>query len=360
MRDFFGNIISASSTANALKLHGKAVSLKAVPYAFAIACAVTISAPTAMAESDGHSSLKNQLRDGHSTIGTTQNFSKYSGDAGRDFTRSLLKKHNQNKLADSKKIKLRGTQTVLTVTATNAEASDSDLDNGPDDDGFGLEGGAPPLRDPFEPINRFVFGVNDVFDRAIARPIALGYRFVTPRPVRIGIRNAIDNATSPITLVNDLLQGEFERANDTTVRLFVNTLIGAGGFVDVAGMIGIEKHTEDFGQTLAVAGLPSGPYIVAPIIGPSTPRHLIGRVVDTFTTPTTWILFDNSTIESLSPGIADAVTTRETLIETIDSAREGSPDFYATVKDGYYQNRISEINNGNSLDEDFDDDAEGQ
>jgi phospholipid-binding lipoprotein MlaA len=225
--------------------------------------------------------------------------------------------------------------------------SDDDV---PDDD-YGETG----LRDPFEGVNRAIFAVNDTVDQVILRPVALVYRTVLPRPLRKGLSNFLSNASTPVTLANDILQGDMKRAETTVVRFFLNSVAGFGGLNDVASEAGWERHTEDFGQTLAVYGVPSGPYIVAPLLGPATPRHLVGRAVDILANPWTWILADVSLLESLSPTVAETISARDEAIEALDATREGSPDYYVTIKSLYHQNRESEINNGEIIEEDLPD-----
>ncbi len=207
------------------------------------------------------------------------------------------------------------------------------------------------LDDPIEPVNRIIFGLNDIVDQVVFRPVALTYRTVLPPVVRIGVANALDNATSPITFANNILQGDIKEAETTAVRFFINSFAGFGGIQDVAGEAGWERRREDFGQTLAGWGVPPGPYIVAPLLGPSTPRHLVGRAVDVLANPWTWILWDASTIEALSPTLADAVVARESSLELLDGVRDNSPDYYSSLKNLYWQNRISEINNGEIVEE---------
>ncbi len=211
------------------------------------------------------------------------------------------------------------------------------------------------LRDPFEGVNRVMFAVNDAVDQVVLRPVALVYRTVLPRPLRKGLANFLANASTPVTLANDILQGDMKRAETTVVRFFLNSVAGFGGLHDVAGEAGWERHTEDFGQTLAVYGVPSGPYIVAPLLGPATPRHLVGRAVDILANPWTWILADVSLIESLSPTMAETISARDEAIEALDATREGSPDYYVTIKSLYHQNRESEINNGAIIEDDLPD-----
>ena len=201
-------------------------------------------------------------------------------------------------------------------------------------------------NDPFEPLNRLIFGFNEVLDMVVLSPISYTYRAIVPDPVRTGISGVIANIKSPITFANDLLQGNPERAKTTLMRFLINSTAGMGGFVDAAAAGGFEKHTEDFGQTLAVWGIGSGPYLVAPVFGPMTPRHLVGRVVDTATAPTTWILADLSLLERSSPTIADLVTGHEAILDDVKILRETSPDLYASVRDIYRQSRKSAVFNG--------------
>ncbi|MGI9413954.1 MAG: MlaA family lipoprotein [Hyphomicrobiales bacterium] len=226
----------------------------------------------------------------------------------------------------------------------------------PDDEADGLEeisGEEADLPDPLEGVNRVMFKVNDAVDMAVLRPVALVYRTVIPPPLRKGLANFLSNVATPITLTNDILQGNPKRAETTVVRFFLNSVAGFGGVDDIASRAGWERHTEDFGQTLAVYGVQSGPYLMVPIIGPSTPRHLVGRAVDVLANPWTWILWDTSLLESSAPTLATLVSDREFAIETLDTIRESSPDYYATIKNLYYQNRQSEINNGEVDDDDL-------
>lgn len=219
-------------------------------------------------------------------------------------------------------------------------------------DGFDDETG---LHDPLEGVNRVIFAFNDTLDQVVLRPVALIYRTVLPRPLRKGVANFINHTRTPVTFANDVLQGNMKRAETTMVRFFLNSVAGFGGLYDIAAEAGWEYHSEDFGQTLATYGVPSGPYIMAPILGPSTPRHLVGRAVDILANPWTWILWDASTIESMSPTLGETISARDEALDALDAAREGSPDFYVTIKSLYHQNRQSEINNGAVLTEDLPD-----
>lgn len=143
------------------------------------------------------------------------------------------------------------------------------------------------IYDPFETVNRGTFWFNDQVDIYLFEPIARGYRFVLPKPVRKGVSNFFSNLRAPVNLVNDILQLNFSEAADETGRFLINTTIGIGGLLDVAsGDFGLEKGYNDFGLTFASYGVPAGPYIVIPLLGPSTLRDLTGKVPDTLTHPT--------------------------------------------------------------------------
>ena len=200
--------------------------------------------------------------------------------------------------------------------------------------------------DPLERFNRVMFTVNDTLDVAILKPAATAYRFLVPSVLRQGVANILANAASPVTLINDLLQGEGDRAQTTLVRFAMNSTVGVGGFLDVAAQNGFAQHSEDFDQTMAVYGIKSGPYIVLPLFGPSTLRHAVGRVADAVTTPTTWLLMDAAVVESMSPTMAQTMVSRESALDQIDSLRQTSPDYYAAVRDLYFQYREAEIRNG--------------
>jgi len=206
-------------------------------------------------------------------------------------------------------------------------------------------------NDPFEPFNRAVFKFNDIVDRTVLRPVAIGYRAVLPTGIRNGIRNFLDNLEAPVVLVNSVLQGEWQRASDTTGRFMANTILGLGGLIDVASDAGIPKHDEDFGQTLAVWGVESGPYVVLPLLGSSNFRDGVGLGVDSAIDPF-GALGGNQVYgeyEAEGPWVRLAVDTvdwRARNLETIDDLRRSSLDFYAAVRSAYRQRRAAQIANG--------------
>lgn len=200
--------------------------------------------------------------------------------------------------------------------------------------------------DPWEGFNRKMFAFNDRLDKAVLIPAAKGYRAVTHKKQRKGIRNFLANARAPFTLVNDVLQGEFSRAGKTLSRFAVNSTVGFGGMGDPAGRMGLDRHTEDFGQTLAVWGVGSGPYVFLPFFGPSTVRGGFGRAIESAASPTFWIDTDAATFTGLSRSGVSVVSLREPLIEPLQEIEASSLDYYASFRSFYLQNRKREIANG--------------
>jgi phospholipid-binding lipoprotein MlaA len=198
-------------------------------------------------------------------------------------------------------------------------------------------------NDPLEPTNRAIFDFNQGFDRVLLKPAAEGYREVFPDGVRSSINNVLHNVRSPVILANDILQGESVRAVETLTRFAVNTVLGMGGLFDVAGQYGMERHTEDFGQTLAVWGFGEGFYLMLPVFGPSNPRDTVGLVVDSFIDPLGYfvsfpVTFGRSAVEGIDK--------RSRALEPLDEIERTSVDFYATIRSLYRQRREDEIRNG--------------
>lgn len=204
----------------------------------------------------------------------------------------------------------------------------------------------PQVADPLEPVNRVTFTINEGLDFAVFRPVSFVYRHAVHGSVRFGISNALHNFSTPVIFANDLLQGRPDRAGKTLMRFFINSTAGFGGLADAAAAGGLDRHSEDFGQTLAVWGFGQGIYIVIPVLGPSTTRDGAGRLVDLALDPATWLMWDLAVIERLSPTMAYAVSGHEELMDEIDSIRKTSPDFYASMRDIYVQKRASDIANG--------------
>jgi phospholipid-binding lipoprotein MlaA len=202
------------------------------------------------------------------------------------------------------------------------------------------------VSDPWEGVNRDMFAVHEAVDGAVLEPVARGYRAVTPRPVRQGVLNFLRNLRSPVILANDLLQGEVGRAGATTGRFLINSTIGLGGVLDPATGMGLERHDEDFGQTLAVWGIASGPYIFVPLMGPTNVRDAAGNIVDLAFDPLTWAQGDDIDAWRASRAAATGLAAREQVIETVDDIRANSIDPYASIRTSYSLLRESAIQNG--------------
>jgi phospholipid-binding lipoprotein MlaA len=218
----------------------------------------------------------------------------------------------------------------------------------------------PDPRDPFERLNRGVYAFNDGLDRAVLKPAARGYRKVTPQPVQTGVSNFFSNAQYPVTLVNNLLQGKFTAAASDTARFVLNTTFGLGGLLDPATASGLDRNDEDFGQTLGKWGVPPGPYLVVPFLGPYTLRDGIGSLADDFAEPRAY-LEDDSTRWSL--WAADKFERRVGLLEA-DALLERTGDPYAFVRSAYLQRREYLVRDGDvppedtGLDEDLEADPD--
>jgi len=201
-------------------------------------------------------------------------------------------------------------------------------------------------NDPYEPTNRAIFDFNTKIDKAVAKPIAKFYNHAVPQSARNGVHNLLTNLGKPVTFGNDILQGEVERAGQTVYRFTVNTTLGVGGLVDVASMIGIPEHDEDFGQTLGTYGVGEGPYLVIPFMGPNPPRDLAGNVVDIFMDPTTYITFHGSdTWYAVRAGVS-ILDLRARNVDTLEQIERSSIDMYGSTRSLYRQYRNSEIRNG--------------
>lgn len=195
-----------------------------------------------------------------------------------------------------------------------------------------------PVWDPWQPVNRPLFAVYQFFDDFLIRPIAAGYGFIVPGPIKTGVRNALRNLDSPIVFANDLLQFQPGDATTTLGRFAINTTVGGLGFFDVATRAGLPYHPADFDQTLHFYHVPSGPYMILPILGPGTLRHNLARLVDSAADPLNW---SNEVDSSIRTGrtAGNLIATRENLIDPLDTLRKDSLDWYATFRATYYQDR---------------------
>jgi phospholipid-binding lipoprotein MlaA len=199
-------------------------------------------------------------------------------------------------------------------------------------------------KDSFEGFNRGVYKFNDTVDKAALKPVAKGYRKVTPQFVRAGVGNVLSNLEYPGTFINQFLQGKFLLGLKDTGRFLLNSTLGVAGIFDVATPLGLEKNDEDFGQTLAVWGVPSGPYLTLPLFGPSSVRDAPSRVVDWFTTP---LQYADLPWEAVwAQRIISPIHTRSELLP-LDPTIQRAYDPYVFIRDAWVQQREFNIFDGN-------------
>ena len=209
----------------------------------------------------------------------------------------------------------------------------------------GCAGGAPLVaHDPLEPLNRQVFKFNDALDAAIVKPVAIAYRDHTPTPLRQGIGNVFNNLQDSWSVVNNLLQLKIVYAYDSLARVAINTLLGVAGVVDVASEMGIERHTQDFGHTLGVWGVPPGPYLVLPILGPSSLRDALALSVDWQGDPLGQL--PNESVRNAAL-LLRGLDTRAGLLKATSMLEEAALDRYTFARDAFLQNRRNNIFDGN-------------
>lgn len=221
------------------------------------------------------------------------------------------------KMGFSKFILLAGTSVLLSACASSAANND-----------------------PYEGFNRVVFSFNEKVDDNVLHPFLRGYRAVVPSPVRKGLKNFLYNLKAPVRFANQLLQGDLEGAGDEFVRTSVNTFVGVGGLIDVAGMEGYETEYEDFGQTLGVWGVDHGPYMVVPLIGPSSMRDYAGYFVDGYFDPVRLYLhnIDKDDVSYTLAGLG-YMNLRDDLMDVLVELEKSSIDYYAAVRSSYFQKR---------------------
>jgi phospholipid-binding lipoprotein MlaA len=205
-------------------------------------------------------------------------------------------------------------------------------------------------NDPAEPFNRAMYDVHQAIDGAILRPINAAYR-VLPPPVRNSVSSILSNIRTPVVLINDMLQGQSERAGETLGRFVINTTIGLGGIFDVADRyFGVPVHYEDFGQTLATFGVGEGPFLFIPILGPSNMRDLVGLGLDTAAQPLNW--FGQGLAVDILAGVrggAVVLDNRDYYFDVIDDMNRTSLDPYATVRTARRQARETAIANRDAV-----------
>lgn len=208
-------------------------------------------------------------------------------------------------------------------------------------------------KDPFEPFNRGVYQFNETVDKAVIKPAAKGYNAVMPVPGKVMVSNFFSNLDDVIVAINDLLQLKVVRAISDSGRIVVNTTVGLFGLVDVASLVGLEKHHEDFGQTLGYWGVGSGPYLVIPLFGPSSVRDGVGLYADS----RAGVLRRVSHVDTRNQLYAtNLLSKRVDLLDKEKVLDEAMIDRYFFIRDAYLQRRKSLIYDGNPPREKFDDD----
>ena len=199
-------------------------------------------------------------------------------------------------------------------------------------------------RDPWEGWNRDVQGFNDDLDHYVLKPVARGYKWITPSFVDQGVTNFYSNLNDISVLLNDFLQFKPLQGGEDTGRFLINTVAGVGGFFDVASYLGLPKHKEDFDQTMAVWGVPSGPYLVLPIFGPSTPRGVGGLIGDSATNPINYFAPMVVPFVSGTLNLTDQKADHESDSKILDAAAQ---DRYEFIRNAYFQERADKIFDGN-------------
>lgn len=212
-----------------------------------------------------------------------------------------------------------------------------------------LAGCAGPARnpeDPFEPFNRAVFKFNDAVDRAALKPAATAYKNVTPGFVQTGVNNFFGNLSDLWSSVNNLLQGKGQDGMNDFTRFAMNSTFGILGVLDIASEAGLPKHNEDLGQTLGRWGVPSGPYLMLPLLGPSTVRDTAALPADLWGDP--WSHKDPVNWRNVGI-VLRAVDQRASILDASNLMEEAALDRYAFIRDGYLQRRESRITDGGEL-----------
>lgn len=200
----------------------------------------------------------------------------------------------------------------------------------------------PPTSDPFEPVNRAVYRFNDTADRYVIRPVAKGYSRVAPPWLQTRVTSFFTNLGEPANSVNGLLQGSPAKAGTSLLRFVINSTVGLGGLFDVAGRDGLKLADEDLGQTLAVWGVPSGPYLVVPFLGPYSLRHGIGALIDTGLHPVTYVHDREARVGLV---VLYGISQRAQLLGADRAVREAF-DPYIFVREAYMDRRQYRIYDG--------------
>jgi phospholipid-binding lipoprotein MlaA len=246
------------------------------------------------------------------------------------------------------------TSLISIMLATNASA-DTDGENNLSKKNSG------EVKDCFESVNRATFKLNQVLDNIIFEPVAKAYR-IMPSPVRVGASNALDNLSTLVTIPNNVLQGEFNKAGVNTGRFIINTTVGVVGIFDVAEKIGFpEYEKEDYGQTLGVMGVGEGCYLVLPVLGPSTVRDTVGSFANVLGADAWYNVTVANNTQHFSDSdywmsrVGTGIDFRAKNIDSFNNLEKNSMDFYASVRSLYLQDRQRKIENSKATTEAMDD-----
>jgi phospholipid-binding lipoprotein MlaA len=211
----------------------------------------------------------------------------------------------------------------------------------------------PEHPDPWEPMNRGIFAFNETLDKYAIEPVATAWDFVLPGIVQTGIENFFKNLNMPVVFANNILQAKPMAALEDLTRFLENSVFGLGGFIDIASMVGIPENDEDFGQTLGYWGVPPGPFLMVPILGPYTVRDGAGEIIDTLATSyayfnlfwTDVVGLNNSETVGASVGFKalELLNLRAIYLEEIEGSRKDAFDFYIFMRNAYLQNRRAKI-----------------
>lgn len=233
------------------------------------------------------------------------------------------------------------------VTPPAAAASATAAASAPEDE---VDEPAVNPRDPYESLNRKVFEFNDKLDANVLKPVAETYQKVVPSMVRSGVSNVLGNLGDVWSAVNQLLQGKVGNAGEMTFRVLTNTVFGIGGLMDPATELGMERRREDFGQTLGRWGVPSGPYVVLPLLGSSTARDTAATPVDMYASLDTQLT--SGTSATLGVSVLKVVNTRANLLGASQLLDQIALDRYSFIRDAYLARRRSQVYDGNPPDDD--------
>jgi phospholipid-binding lipoprotein MlaA len=211
----------------------------------------------------------------------------------------------------------------------------------------------PEKPDPWEGMNRGIFSFNETLDEYVLEPAATGWDFVVPGFAQTGLNNFFLNLRMPIIFANDVLQGKPEAAMFDVFRFLYNSVFGLAGFIDIATMVDIPKNDEDFGQTLGVWGVPSGPYLMMPLLGPYTIRSGVGQVVDiaaasyAYFTPFWYGVAGLNGIQTVGVSTGqkglELLNLRTIYLEELEASRRDAFDYYIFIRNAYLQNRRAKV-----------------